>query len=227
MSPLFYLASDFVDRMTNPSYGTRENEEYASKFAQLLRSEGAEYILQEEAGKISDVNTLTPYGWIWLLNWARSARILLDAKLLATLIEQWQSPIVMALIIDVATQADQQEISLRVRHIEQVGNEWLRDLLIKCVTIQKNEKGEDESTRGQSESYQRGIDINFAQNVFIALLQSGSILSLAAAGAFLRHQWSGQGRLLEFFQQRLALLDEDTRVLWNEILNPPGYENRG
>lgn len=227
MSPLFYLASDFIDRMTNPRYGTRENEEYTLKFAELLRDEGSDRILREEAGRISDVNTLTPYGWIWLLNWVRSAKIRLDEDLLSGLIEQWHSPIVMALIIDVATQASQQERSLRVLNIYQLGNEWLRALLTKCVTIPENEGGEGDSSNGKSEGYREAPDMSFAQNVLVALLQSGSIVSLNAAAAFLWHRWTGQGRLLEFFYQRLALLDEETRVLWNENLDPPRFENIG
>ncbi len=89
MSPLFYLASDFIERMTNPRHGSLENEEYAQRFAELLRSEGAVGVLQQEAARISDVNSLTPYGWIWLLNWARSSGFRLDSDVLANLMEQW------------------------------------------------------------------------------------------------------------------------------------------
>jgi hypothetical protein len=208
MSPLFYLGSDFIDRMTNPRYGARENEEYALKFAELLKDEVAGRLLREEAEKISDVNTLPLYGWIWLLNWARSAEIKLNANLLSGLMEQWQSPVVMALIIDVATQPGQDGRSRRVPDIDQLGNEWLRTLLEKCVVVPENEE-------------------SFAQNVLIALLQSGTDVSLDGAAALLQHRWTGGRRILEFFYQRLALVDEDTQAVWIQNLDPPRLEDLG
>jgi hypothetical protein len=217
MSPLFYLASDFIERMSNPRYGTRENEEYALKFAAFLRNKGFEDILGVEAGRISDVNTLTPYGWLWLLGWARSENVHMNEKLLLELMEQWQSRFTMALIIEVATQQVQWAGSGISTDMYQFDNPWLLNLMIKCVSTPGNNDREPEGTP----------DTNFAQSVLIALMQAGSAISLDAASALLNHEWEGQQRLLQYFEAQLSLLDEETRQEWNTRLRPQsGYDRR-
>ncbi len=133
----------------------------------------------------------------------------------------------MAVIIDVATQEDNEGSASANLAIDQIENVWIRTLLTKCVTLPKYPHNEDLGIKA-SVPYEVGEpDIRFAQNVLLALLQSGSISSLNAAGALLRHRWLGQRRLSSFFYDRLELLDNDTQVLWRDRLNPLPEGNNG
>lgn len=104
MSEVLTLASDFIDKMSNPSYGIHVNEDYSLRFAKLIENNEFVGPLVTEIRRLRDVNTFSPYGWLWILNWARSKRINLNSTLLLDLTEKWSSISMQALVIEVATQ---------------------------------------------------------------------------------------------------------------------------
>lgn len=57
MSNFLAVADDFLERMNNPAYGGAVNDEYAMKFARLLRDEQFEEQLNRQ---ISDVSHAMP-----------------------------------------------------------------------------------------------------------------------------------------------------------------------
>ena len=91
MSEVLTLASEFIDRMSNPAYGIHINEEYSLRFANLLKSNEFEHRLEREVERINDTDTLSPYGWLWLLGWVKSRNVVLDDELLLRLTEKWAS----------------------------------------------------------------------------------------------------------------------------------------
>jgi hypothetical protein len=103
MSEILTLASDFIERMTNPAYGTAVNEEYSLRFAELLWRERLYGVLADEAKQLTDSNTFGSHGWLWLLNWARAHEIDLNERLLLELADRWSNVFMQTLIIDVAT----------------------------------------------------------------------------------------------------------------------------
>ena len=103
MSHVLALASEFIERMSNPAYGIKENEDYALRFGTLFKSEGFEDMLREEIAQINDTKILSPHGWLWLLSWARSKNVSLNDSLLLDLCKSQSSVFMQVLTIDVAT----------------------------------------------------------------------------------------------------------------------------
>ncbi len=210
MSHILTLASDFIERMSNPAYGIKVNEDYSLRFATLLSSEGFDKMLREEAKEVTNPDTLTPHGWLWLLGWARSKDIELNPKLLLHLTQHWSSVFMQVLAIELATRRVEWERPNQTMSLEDFRNSWLKSLMYDCVAIDK--KVHDE---------QNEIHTGQAENVLIALMQIGSDVTLDAASTLLNHNWPGQAKLLKFFWLRIEGLDEKTQKNWHVRLRPP------
>src|SRR4026208_239719 len=104
MSDVLALSSDFIERMSNPAYGVSVNEDYSIRFGKMLTSDGFDDMLQHEARRLRNVDTLSSHGWLWLLDWAKSRNISLDDELLLDLTERWSSVFMQVSVIDLATQ---------------------------------------------------------------------------------------------------------------------------
>src|SRR4051812_39619154 len=104
MIELLTLASDYIERMSNPTFGPVVNEDYETRFAALLQSNEFQKSFDESLRELSDRGTLSAYGWLWLLGYAKARRISLREELLTELFLEWSSVFVRSDIIDVATQ---------------------------------------------------------------------------------------------------------------------------
>src|SRR5690349_9132610 len=100
MSDLLKLAADFIEKMNNPANGPLVNEEYSLKMAQMLTGEGFREVLANEIQTVEDVNTLSSYGWIWLIKWCRVNEIIISERLLFELMQQWSNVFMQTAIID-------------------------------------------------------------------------------------------------------------------------------
>lgn len=221
MSPLLTLASDFIERMTNPAYGIRVNEDHAQRFATLLRTEGFSSQFEQEAKLLTSADSLTPHGWLWLLTWARSRNVQLDEELLLTLADTWSSVFMLASVIDVATSAidelrprgqkrrldfeTEAEETRRVRPValQQIDHLFLRTLLQQVTHVHPEAEG---------------LRTGRAEATLVALLQIGSDVTLAAASSLLHHRWRGRDELLTFYRSLYEELDPETQQVWNARL---------
>lgn len=70
MNGLLALAEGFLDRMTNPQYGTEVNEEYSLRFHQAL-AEDPEFAVSFASLPLDpeDIDSLPICAWPWYLQW--------------------------------------------------------------------------------------------------------------------------------------------------------------
>jgi hypothetical protein len=212
MSPFFTLAYDFIERMSNPAYGIRVNEDHALRFATLLESEGGITRLENEAKELSSSDSLTPHGWLWLLTWTRAQRIELNQELLLTLADTWSSVFMQVLVIDVATMSAEERPRERGRvpvSLSNISNTFLRELLQRVTHI------------GDLESRREVIPTQRAENTLVALLQIDRDVTIAAASSLLHHEWRGKSALLEFYRTLRNGFDEDIAKIWDDRLGQP------
>lgn len=217
MSEILKLASEFIEHMSNPAYGILENEEYAMRFASLLTSEGFEEMLSREVPKLKDPGSLSPHGWFWLLNWARSKKLEFNDFLLLDLSEKLSSVFMQVILIDVATIGWDYwyRDEVHVTPIEAFDHPWLNKLLQGTTEIHEREFFKPPNL-GRGE-----IDIRRSEIVLVALMQVGSAITIDAARSLLNHKWQGQEQLVEFFWSLCNELDEETRKEWILHLQPP------
>jgi len=224
MSALLTLASDFIERMANPAYGIRVNEDHALRFATLLNSEGFVSLLQEEAKQLHSTDSLTPHGWLWLLTWARSQGDQLNGELLLNLADTWSSVFMQASVIDAATMDIDELISQKRRRnlefstapdderrirpipLDDIGHPFLRSLLHHVTHVAEGDTDREE------------IRTQRAENTLVALLQIDREVTLKAASSLLHHDWRGQQALLEFYRMVRAGLDDETQQIWDSRL---------
>ncbi len=219
MSQVFALASEFIERMSNPAYGIRENEDYAMRFGTLLASEGFESMLRSEIAQLNNPESLSPHGWLWLLNWARSEQLRMDGDLLLHLTEVHSSVFMQAAAIDTATRGAEWAGAESVPELLEFRHPWLRRLLRRCVETPRR----DESASG-NQSIPGHIDMRACEAILVALMQVGTDVTLDAASALLNHEWVGQSRLLEFYSALSRELDAETREQWLSRLHPPSSQ---
>lgn len=214
MSQVLTLASEFIERMSNPAYGIRENEDHTMRFGALLASEGFEDLLRREVAQIRSPESLSPHGWLWLLNWARSQDIALDDKLLLHLTENFSSVFMQVAAIDVATRRADWVPRTSVVHLHEFDHPWLAKLLRRCTDVHDEEI-----------TTHRHVDTRRAETVLVALMQVGSDITLDAASSLLNHEWIGQSMLVEFFWSLCNGLDSGTRRKWISRLHPPEWQS--
>ncbi len=210
MSQVLALASEFIERMSNPAHGIIDNEDYAMRFGALLKSEGFEKMLGHEVALMRDPDSLSPHGWLWLLGWARSKAIVLDETLLMRLSERLSSVFMQVSVIDVATRSSKWKPQENEVPIEEFQHQWLSRLMLKCTTLQDKERKPDDY-----------IDTRRAEVILVAMMQVGSDVTLDAARSLLRHRWAGHNVLVRFFWSLCDELDEETKKTWVSRLNPP------
>lgn len=230
MSDLLFLASDYIERMANPVYGTSVNEDYALKFGTLLSKEGFEARLNEEIRTLTDRDALTSYGWLWLLSWVKSKDIELNEELLVELYEEWSSVLVRAEILDLATRnVDYVERLLPSLSIEQFPNSFLSRIMMRAIRPQEVE----ETTQPESQEWRSTEELPIqedqpstalAESTLVALIQVDTPITIDAARVLLTHKWDGHQQLLEFFWAIYEALDPETHDEWKILLNPPAPE---
>ncbi len=215
MSSLIELAADFFERMANPAFGAQANEEYALRLAAVLDGE-LDVRLSREATQLRSPEALTPFGWTWLLEWAKTTNTALDGDLLLDLCESFESTAFKAAVIDTATHgSSDRSIS---EENDRALNPWLRSLLTRVVERDPARPSTD--TRDDSESFPQHHS-RHARSLLMALLFVESDLTINAAASLLREQWRGDTELLEFFWDWLDAIDPESREAWLGALDPP------
>lgn len=210
MSRVLALASDFIERMSNPAYGIRVNEDYALRFAALLSSDGFDGLMREEVTQLQDPETLSAHGWLWLLNWARSKEMSLNGELLLQLTTKFTNVFMQVAVIDLATRRADWARRETIPPLEKFDHPWLSNLLHGCTYV----PAEDEMEVGY-------VDTRRAETILTALMQVGSDIALDAASALLNHDWIGRSSLQRFFWSLCDELDDETRAHWISRLHPP------
>lgn len=224
MSSILALANDYIDRMTNPSFGLRVNEDYALRFADLLGSEGFQTQLEDEMRRLRDATALSSYGWLWLLGWAQAQQVALDDGLLHQLYRQTSSVFVKAAVIRTAvTAAGWQERVAPARDDEGRGR-FLSRLIDEATRVEESwvEDSEDLDTPRNLDTPGNGAAS--AEVLLIALLQADQPETIDAAAQLLHQEWFGRPALLSYFWDILEGLDEDTGRAWRDRLDPPNPE---
>jgi hypothetical protein len=230
MSDLLFLARDYIERMANPVYGTSTNEDYALKFGTLLIKEGFEARLNEEIRSLTDRDTLTSYGWLWLFRWARSRDIDLREELLVDLYDEWSSVFVRAEIVDLATRRFDYTEKSNVRlSVDEFPNPFLSKIMSQATRYPEVEKtrhleAEDWRSDEQRAAEHRPPSTALAESTLVALIQVGTPLTIDAARVLLWHKWEGQEQLLRSFWAIYERLDPETHDVWTKHLDPPQPE---
>jgi len=212
MTGILFLASEFIERMSNPAYGVLVNEDYAIRLARVLMSGEIESMLTREAEELTDIDALTPHGWIWLVGWARARGIVLNDMLLLGLAEKWSTVSMQASVIDLATRWKkwQREPGGEPTPLERFEDPWLFTLLQHC-TKHEHEPGVEPGP----------VHTGRAEKLLMALLQVGNDITLEAASTLLNHSWAGSSKLVQFFWLWCDGLDEETREIWVSRIRPP------
>ncbi len=210
MSHVLTLASVFIERMSNPAYGIKENEDYSFRLGDLLKSKDFESMLNEEITQISNPETLSPHGWLWLLSWARAKKISLDNSLLLDLCMSQSSVFMQVSIIDVATRQSEWEQMPNDIHLKEFKHKWLANLMHRCTDVHHEKESEFEY-----------IDTRRSEMILVALMQVGSDITIDAAKALLHHQWIGHNSLDKYFRSLCGEMDEETKNIWYSRLNMP------
>jgi hypothetical protein len=210
MSHILTLASDFIERMSNPAYGIRENEEYSLRLGALLSSDGFDRMLIDEIKEITNPAALTPHGWLWLLNWARAREVRLNEKLLLQLSESFSSVFMQVAVIDIGTAHADWQSKNSVTSLKEFKHSWLSALLNRCVDVHE-----------EKETKYHHIDTRRSETVLVALMQVGRDITLDAASTLLNHRWFGQKQLVKFFWSICDELDTETHDIWISRLRPP------
>lgn len=226
MTGFLSLARDFIEHMANPRYGLGVNEEYSIRFGQLMRSEGFREQLTSEIRDVRARDTLTTHGWLWLIGWCRSNHISLSDDILHELFDEWSSVFVKAEILSVATlrgvSADGPQ---RYVTLKEFPHPFIRRLLVEATSQRVDDDSEAKGdSNGGSDGFGRGIsrhDSRTTETLLVSLLQADTRLTIRAASTLLRHEWSGQAALLDYFWERLDSLDTATARVWKEQVDPP------
>jgi len=225
MTVLLTLASEFIERMSNPAYGVLVNEDYALRFAELLDSEvNFERTLKREAKSLTSTDALTAHGWMWLLGWARSQRLSLNETLLLEITDKWPSVSMQSLAIEIATQTARWKRRTRVPSLEEFEHSFVRELLRRAVRPRRDQSRENARTEGEQfdePAHPKEIRTDRAESTLVALIDVELDITLDAAAALLNHPWEGQPDLLVFYEHLQGGFDPETQKEWAKRLHPP------
>jgi hypothetical protein len=217
MSTLIRLASDFIEKMNNPSYGPLINEEYSLRFTQLIGEEGFSQLIKSEIELIRDPDELNSYGWLWLINWCKVNDVRIPERLSMQLMSRWSNVFMQAAIIDLFTNTDKEPKIEYSDNQPRISNKWISQIVENSTSTIGKSDTEKEFDK------EKPFNIVSAQNLLIALLQVGNRASIVGAQYLLEYNWPGKDRLQFFFSQRLERLDEETRKAWIQQINPGSF----
>ena len=219
MKSILVLASDFLERMSNPAYGARVNETYALRFAELLESDDGEFEsrLAKEIQLLDEPGALGPHAWMWLISWARANRLELDQTLTLALFDHWDSTALRATIVELATQSWEGNPPSIDLALSDFPNAWLRELVGRVVLPDGDEPGRDDPSRRPDldrDDFRidepRRPQHSRADRVLLALLQAGTDIALHAAAALLREDFPGQEQQRTALEEYLDEMDEES-----------------
>jgi len=216
------LASDFIEKMANPAYGTQVNESYGLRLAQLLDQD------REAVGELAhmseldagDLSLLTTDGWLWLLGWMKSHGTRPSDDLLHSLFDNSNSLVLRLHVVEaVTTTADLKRTKEGWResppNVREFPESWLRTRMEKSVIISgpetRIERGEA-ALQLDPENVQAAVAESF--ELAMLLLQVGNESAMLALRSLLAHPWNGAELLRAHIAQLFSGLDEETRRNW-------------
>jgi hypothetical protein len=218
MSSLLALASEFLDRMSNPAFGVQVNEDYATRFATLI-DESDEERLAGEIAQLRSASELTANGWSWLLGWVRAhPEVRVRGATLLDVCEHWESATFKADVIETAIVAPLDFEEERPGVVEGVPNPWLQELVSRAVLFSETSQSDEHDEGEPGEDVGPRLSSRHIYSLLLALLQVGDDQTLQAATALLGHRWAGQESLREFVTSWLQGLDPQTRAMWSTRL---------
>jgi hypothetical protein len=228
MTVPFVLVADFIEKLTNPSYGTATNETYAARLATELDAS------PEFAGEFAnrplvpaDVPMLSLGGWLWYLVWRRQrndARP--DNEFLDALFDVSAEPIVRFHVV-------QESVSTRP--------EAPADRPTSRQALDDRPVGHEEHTDDRREPPSSWLDerisrilnadqpltdtIAEAQELALYLLQLGDRVSRAALASMLRESWPGRSGVVELVENVVGALgrDDPAQREWRRSLGLPNH----
>jgi hypothetical protein len=107
MNGFLALAEGFLDRMTNPQYGTEVNEEYSLRFHQVLAEDpGFAASFAGLALDPEDIDSLPICAWPWYLQWRAERAQPPSAEFLDALFEATDDPGVRLAVLQSAFSGD-------------------------------------------------------------------------------------------------------------------------
>jgi hypothetical protein len=228
MSTLLALARDFIERVSNPVFGARVNEEYGFRLAALLESEGFEQQLNQEISRLDDAAAFTSYGWLWLMGWARAKNVRLRPDLLRRLFEQSSSVFVRTMILEVAVEGEAPRDDRVIADVHEFPDRFLASVMAAAIVRPEEWRLDRERSDRPFEREERLEAIppsTAAEATLVSLLQAGKPLTLRAATTLLRHRWEGSAALNRFFWTLVDGLDAETRAEWLKRVRPPDRES--
>lgn len=216
------LASDFIERMSNPAFGTQVNESYGLRLAQLLAhdKEMASAMTGMNDLQDWDVSLLTTDGWLWLLGWMKSHGTRPPDAFLHSLFDSTNYLPVRLRVVEAVTATAGLE-RFRDRHresppdIREFPESWLRTRMVRAVGPQELERRRERDGEPRFLGPEN-VDLAVAESVELAtlLLQVGNETALLTARSLLAHRWKGSERLRTHITQLFSGLDEETRSKW-------------
>jgi hypothetical protein len=206
MNSLMGMVADFLDRLSDPTFGRQENETYNLRLGILLDND--ERLSEQLANadlSADDVPALSLAAWMWYLRWrALSGAEAPGNAFLASLYDSTTEPIVRLRVVEaVVTHSrgyrDVIDDEQGPRELSWLPDNWLRERIYSIVI------GESEPEVGEVGATQE----EQAWELSAYLLQLGDDLSITTLAALLAERWSGQRFLV-------------TRI--REVLYRPGLD---
>src|SRR5262249_39445248 len=114
-------------------HGRQVNEQYSMRLGEISADEYFRTSLRQELERLKDPASLTPHGWIVVLNWSNVMGARLDPDLLIALCESWESAAFKAQVIEAATENRQVNDVAFTAGVRQSPDPWLRTLLTRAV----------------------------------------------------------------------------------------------
>ena len=223
MSNFLALADDFLERMNNPAYGGAVNDEYAMKFARLLRDEEFEAQLNQQIRDVNHADALRSHSWLWVIGWAKSKDVTVQEDVLVELFDRWGDVAAKASIIDlVLDRIEDEGLPSAQTQLEEFPVRFLARIMRRAVEIPEPPRGDrvrdGEPSELLREPEEAQPSMAKAEGLLVALLQVGNPMALAAASVLLRHAWRGHGQLSDFYSRLLDRLEPETRAEWERSI---------
>lgn len=207
---LLALAAAHLERVGNPMFGRRANDDAVMEFAEILADEETTDRFRREIALLDDVSLFGAYGWLWLIGWCKANDAELPTRLVLDLIEQWDATAFKAEALELI--APRVDLTANATSIEEFPHDALRELLRRVVAAREAE-GDDPEPSDHRDTHGHN-----AETTLFALIAVDRPLTDAAARVLVAHDWSGRGALRSAVMGRIEMLDDDTRQVWLEGL---------
>lgn len=216
---LLTFAAAHLERVSNPAFGRRANEDATMEFAAVLSDVEATSRFNTEVQLLDDANSFGSYGWQWIVGWCKANNLDLREDLVLDLIDRWDSVAFKAEIFGLLVQsADIDDASDAT--IYEFPQPTLRTILRKATADPQPEE------EGTETAQSLNADVRSVETTLLALIAVDHPVTIAAARLLVTHDWYGRGPLRDAILARAELLDVETSQLWLEALGLSNPELR-